>query len=91
MNSKRKHPNPLLKTVVLKTARFSETHEFFKKTLGMKIEESSVRHFVIYSEGIRILFVESNEGPELEFYLAQKSTGLLTVWEDPNQVKIIIT
>jgi hypothetical protein len=75
----------------MKTSRFRETHEFFKTTLGMKIEEFSVRHFVIHSEGIRILFVESTDGPKVELYLAQKSAALPTVQEDPNHVKIIIT
>jgi catechol-2,3-dioxygenase len=82
---------PALKAIVFKTTRLRETQAFFEKTLGMKIEESSITHFVIFSKGIRILFVDSNSGPGVEFYLTKKSTEGLTVQEDPNQIKIIIS
>ena len=82
---------PSLKAVVLKTSRLRETQDFFEMTLGMKIEESSLTHFVIYAKGIRILFVESNNGSEVELYLSQKSAKCLSVREDPNQIKIIIS
>jgi catechol-2,3-dioxygenase len=82
---------PRLKAVVLKTSRLKETQDFFESILGMKIEESSITHFVVYSKGIRVLFVESNSGLEVEFYLTKKSTEGLTVQEDPNQIKIIIS
>jgi catechol-2,3-dioxygenase len=81
----------LLKAIVFKTSRLRETQAFFETTLGMKIEESSITHFVVYAKGIRILFVESNSGLEVEFYLTKKSTEGLTVQEDPNQIKIIIS
>jgi catechol-2,3-dioxygenase len=80
-----------LKAVVFKTSRLKETQDFFEMTLAMKIEESSITHFVVYAKGIRILFVESNSGLEVEFYLTKKSTEGLTVQEDPNQIKIIIS
>jgi len=82
---------PALKAIVFKTTRLRETQEFFEKTLGMKIEESSITHFVVYAKGVRILFVDSNNGLGIEFYLTKKSTKGLTVQEDPNQIKIIIS
>ena len=81
----------LLKAVVFKTSSLRETQAFFETTLGMKIAESSITHFVVYEKGIRILFVESNSGLEVEFYLTKKSTEGLTVQEDPNKIKIIIS
>ena len=81
----------LLKAVVFKTPRLSETQTFFKTTLGMKIEESSITHFVIYNKGIRILFVESNSGFRVEFFLSKKTAEGLTVQQDPNKIKIIIS
>jgi hypothetical protein len=57
----------------------------------MNIEESSITHFVIYANGIRVLFVDSNNGLEVEIYLTKKSTEELIVLKDPNQIKIIIS
>jgi hypothetical protein len=57
--------------------------------VGMKIEETSASHFVIYAKGIRILFVASNNDGEVELYFVQKSIEGLTVRVDPNQIKII--
>lgn len=82
---------PCLKAVVLKTYRLKETRDFFETKLGMNIEESSVTHFVIYAKGIRILFVESNKNLEVELYLSKKSAEGITLREDPNQIKIIIS
>lgn len=81
---------PQLKAIVLKTPRLKETLAFFSDELGCAIEESSPTHFVIYSEGVRVLFVESNSGLEVEFYLGPKSTRELSVLEDPNRIKIIV-
>ena len=79
-----------LKAIVFKTARLSETRAFFETVLGMKIKECSRTHFVIHGGEIRILFVESDSGPEAEFYVFKKSSGNLTVLEDPNQNKVIV-
>jgi catechol-2,3-dioxygenase len=79
-----------LKAIVFKTARLSETRAFFETVLGMKLKESSRTHFIIHGSEIRILFVESNSGPEEEFYVFNKSTGMLTVLEDPNYNKVIV-
>jgi catechol-2,3-dioxygenase len=81
----------LLKAIVFKTSRLRETQAFFETTLGMKIEESSITHFVVYAKGIRVLFVESYSGLGVEFYLTKNSTEGLTIQEDPNQIKIIIS
>jgi len=82
---------PHLKAIVFKTTRLGETQAFFETTLGMKIEESSITHFVVYAKEIRILFVGSENGLEVELYLTKKSSEGLTVQEDPNQIKIIIS
>jgi catechol-2,3-dioxygenase len=80
-----------LKAVVFRSSRLLETRQFFETVLEMKIRESSPTHFVIYTEGLRVLFVESNNHLEVELYLSKKSTDGLTVREDPNQIKIIIS
>ena len=84
--------NPQLKAVVFKTARLKETLAFFTDRLGFAINESSLTHFVIFSEGVRVLFVASDdgEGPSVEFYLGQGLGGGLCVLEDPNQIKIVL-
>jgi catechol-2,3-dioxygenase len=80
-----------LKAVVLKTSRLGETRDFFENILGMKIEETSTTHFVIPTKGIRVLFVGWHKGPEIELYFTRKSCEGLTIREDPNQFKIIIS
>ena len=79
-----------LKAIVLKTARLKETQAFFVDRLGFMINESSPTHFVIPAEGVRIFFVESNGGLEVECYLGPKSNKGLNVLEDPNQIRIIV-
>ena len=54
--------NPQLKAIVFKTARLKETLAFFTGRLGFAIKESSPTHFVIFSEGVRVLFVASGDG-----------------------------
>ena len=82
---------PSLKAIVLKTPHIKETLAFFIDQLGFNIRESSPTHFVIHSKGIRILFVKSNNGMELELYLTQGSSNEIFIQEDPNQIKIIIS
>jgi catechol-2,3-dioxygenase len=82
---------PDLKAVVFKTSRLKETKNFFETILGMKIKESSPTHFVIYAKGLRVLFVESDNSFEVELYLNKKSVEGLSVSEDPNQIKIIVS
>jgi hypothetical protein len=79
-----------LKAIVLKTPRLKETLAFFTGELGFMIKESSPTHFVIHSEAIRILFVESNKCLGVEFYLTPKSAGDIIVLKDPNQIKIVV-
>jgi hypothetical protein len=83
--------NPGFKAIVLKTPRLKETLSFFVDQLGITIKETSPTHFVIHSEGIRILFIESNNELEIELYLIQKSAEGLLVQEDPNHIKIIVS
>jgi hypothetical protein len=78
-----------LKAIVFKTTRLKETMNFFELVLGMKIEECSRMHFLIYRGDLRILFVRTDSGPEVEFYLTKKSGEGLSVLNDPNQIKII--
>ena len=82
---------PSLKAIVLRTPHLKETLAFFSDQLGFIIKESSPTHFVIHSKGIRILFVESDKGMEIELYLIQRSTKEIFVQKDPNQIKIIIS
>jgi hypothetical protein len=83
--------SPHLKAIVLKTPLLKETLSFFVDQLGFTINESSPTHFVIHAEGIRVLFVESGNGQEIELYLIQKSAKELSVREDPNHIKIIVS
>jgi hypothetical protein len=95
-----------LKAVVFRTSKLKETKDFFVAELGMAIKESSVTHFVIHSKGIRLLFVESDKDLEVELYLSKvfsataennltlhsiKKIPELTIREDPNGIKIIIS
>jgi hypothetical protein len=82
--------SPELKAIVFKTTRLKKTRDFFEKELGMKISECSGTHFVIHESEIRILFVESDGSPEPELYLRNHCSKQLTVYEDPNQIKIVI-
>jgi hypothetical protein len=94
-----------LKAVVFRISKLKETKDFFVG-LGTAIKESSVKHFVIHSKNIRLLFVESDNDLEVELYLS-KSLSLsnendltlhsiakipgLAILEDPNGIKIIIS
>jgi len=78
-----------LKAIVFKTTRLKESRKFFESVLGMKIIECSRTHFLIYKGDLRILFVGTASGPEVEFYLTKKSGEGLSVLNDPNQIKII--
>jgi catechol 2,3-dioxygenase-like lactoylglutathione lyase family enzyme len=95
-----------LKGVVFRTSKLKETKDFFVSELGLVVKESSVTHFVIHSNGIRLLFIESGNDLEVELYLSKalnpsdennlilSSTPkipVLTICEDPNGIKIIIS
>lgn len=82
--------SPELKAIVFKTTRLKETRDFFEIVLGMKINECSGTHFVIHEGAIRILFVESDGSPEPELYLKNYCSKHPSVYEDPNQIKIVI-
>ncbi len=82
-----------IKAVVFRTSRLKETKEFFITTLGFVIKESSFRHFVIYSKGIRLLFVESDNPFNVELYMSNvpRSSGGLLLSEDPNGITCLVT
>jgi len=95
-----------IKAVVFKTSQLKATKEFFESKLEIAIEESSITHFVIHSKGIRILFVESDDHFEVELYVRKtlsssaknkltlhpiEKKSALTIVEDPNNIKIIIS
>jgi hypothetical protein len=82
---------PEIKAVVLRTCRLAATKAFFMDQLGLSIRESSATHFVLYSKGIRLLFVETTGYLEVELYLGSTPAKKLTVLEDPNHIKIIIS
>ncbi len=63
---------------------------FFIDQLGFTIKESSPIHFVIHSKGVRILFVASDGGLPVEFYLSPNAANSLSVLEGPDQIKIIV-
>lgn len=79
-----------LKAIAFKTVRLKETRAFFETVLGMTIHEGSETHFVIHGGEIRILFLDSGGSPEPEIYIRNHRSRRLTVYEDPNQIKIII-
>jgi catechol-2,3-dioxygenase len=92
-----------VKAVVFKTSQLKATQAFFSEVLKLQIKESSARHFVIYSKNIRLVFVESTSGFEVEMYLSnvagahsQEINALppapgIKSSKDPNGIAIIIT
>lgn len=82
---------PQIKAVVFRTPRLAATMAYFIDQLGFLIREYSTTHFVIHSKGIRLLFVESTSSLEVEIYLDNTPAEKLTVLEDPNHIKIIIS
>jgi catechol-2,3-dioxygenase len=82
---------PAIKAVVFRTPMLITTKAFFRDQLGLVIREQSVTHFVIHSKGTRILFVETTDDPKVEIYVENALAGKLTVLEDPNHIKIIIS
>jgi hypothetical protein len=82
----------VLKAIVFRTSKLKETKDFFINELGFVIKESSVTHFVIYSNGIRILFVATAKDFKIEFYMLEPGAkNKLILQEDPNNIKVIIS
>jgi hypothetical protein len=82
---------PHLKAVVFRTPRLKETMSYFTDQLGLSIKEYSPTHFVIFSKGIRVVFIESETDPNVELYFSKSIGESFAVLEDPNQIKIIIS
>ncbi|MCF6133150.1 hypothetical protein [Flavobacterium wongokense] len=83
---------PEIKAVVFKTPELKTTRLFFENTLKFNIEESSVRHFVIYSKGLRLIFIASQKDFEIELYLSEAAGSNQTSFKidnDPNGINII--
>jgi catechol-2,3-dioxygenase len=84
-----------LKAIVFRTSKLKETKDFFVAELGFVIKESSVTHFVIHTKGIRVLFIESGSDFNVELYVTTRldadAKNKLTLHEDPNKIKIIIS
>ncbi len=90
-----------IKAVVFKTAMIQATRAFFEHTLHIPIRESSIQHFVIYSKGIRLIFVSSEESFEVEMYLEERVAGSIKQQNenptntpfisqtDPNGIRVI--
>ena len=92
-----------IKAIVFKTTQLKATKAFFENVLKLPIKESSVRHFVIYSKRIWLVFVESLHDFEVAMYLNDKSNPFseeiqieptvpaLKSGKDSNGISIIIT
>ncbi len=78
-----------LKSIALRTSKLSETKDFFENSLGFEINESSHKHFVLRSKGIRIVFISSeSEILEVEFYISE-ILSKQDFKNDPNRIKIM--
>lgn len=83
-----------IKAIVFRTTQLEATKSFFEHVLQLGITEMSPQHFVVHAKGIRLVFLESVKGFEIELYL-HKKTGLhLTTnafenCKDPNGINII--
>jgi hypothetical protein len=92
-----------IKAVVFKTPQLKASRVFFETVLKLPVNESSAKHFVIYSKRLRLVFVESISDFEVEIYvndkmknLAPESLADLTIpgfenYKDPNGIRVIIT
>jgi hypothetical protein len=76
-------------SVALRTQKLSATKLFFENNLGFKIKESSYKHFVIHTKGLRVVFIESENEFDVELYIDSES-GNFTRLKDPNDVKIVV-
>ncbi|RYU91901.1 hypothetical protein EWM62_00205 [Mucilaginibacter terrigena] len=83
-----------IKAVVFKTPQLKASRMFFEEVLKLPIKESSVRHFVIYSKGIRLVFVESLSNFEVEIYINDPSKSPtipdLENYTDSNGIRVVI-
>jgi hypothetical protein len=80
----------VIRAIVFRTPLLKETEMFFRDTLALTIRESSPTHFLIYARGIRIVFMETKEDPEVEIYLSSETQRQICILKDPNLIKVII-
>jgi hypothetical protein len=81
----------IIKALVFKTSQLKATREFFQHHLQVPLSEISARHFVITVNGLRIVFMESNEDLSIEIYTETDRAINLSQVEDPNGIKVILT
>jgi len=91
-----------IKAIVFKTKQLQATRNFFNSIPGLRISEASAQHFVVHSKGIRLVFLESANGFEIELYVqdgAGKDTKEIkpdlssadfSSYKDPNGITIVI-
>lgn len=78
-----------IKAVVLRTQKLGATKLFFTNRLGFKIKEFSHQHFVIHTNGLRIVFLQSEKEFDVELYIDSKSETF-TRLKDPNNIKVVV-
>jgi hypothetical protein len=76
-------------SVALRTQKLSATKLFFENNLGFKIKESSYKHFVIHTKGLRVVFIESENEFNVELYVDSKTVNH-TKLIDPNDIRIVV-
>jgi len=91
-----------IKAIVFKTTRLKTTRHFFEHVLNLPIKESTALHFVIYSKGVRLVFVESLADFEVEMYISNKAmqlpgaalpavnTANVESSKDPNGITVVV-
>jgi hypothetical protein len=92
-----------IKAIVFKTPQLNASRVFFESVLKRPVNESSERHFVIYSKNIRLVFVESTSGFDVEMYLKgglenapekllpDSAIPGFESYTDPNGIRIIVS
>lgn len=90
-----------IKAVVFKTGKLQATKDFFEKRIGLRITEASAQHFVLQSQGVRIVFLGFSGGFETGFYIHEEATRLpkatepgtasadIETCKDPNGISIV--
>ena len=93
---------PVTKAVVIKTPHLKASLKFFRHTLKLRITERSARHFVISTQGVRLVFVAAVKDFEVELYFAdplqgenskaasQSKAAPVKHYKDPNGITVII-
>lgn len=90
-----------IKAIVFKTPLLKETKLFFENRSDFQIKETSLRHFVIYSKNLRLVFLKSERDFEIEIYTNETEDSIekglnetpdqssFKTSVDPNGIKVI--